>query len=120
MKGDQQIRIHAMSISNMMNTALSGMQAQTNRLSAVANNLANSDTPGYSRLATNLTATDWGGVEADVSTSSDPAAVDGGSNVDPAHELLDMTEAALSFKANASAFETGADLWDVLMSVKRD
>ncbi len=37
-----------------------------------------------------------------------------------ASEMLDAIGAELSFKANASVFETGADMWDVLMRIKRD
>jgi flagellar hook protein FlgE len=39
-----------MSIGGMMRTSISGMQAQSNRLSAVADNIANSDTNGYKRV----------------------------------------------------------------------
>jgi flagellar hook protein FlgE len=39
-----------MSIGGMMRTSISGMQAQSNRLSAVADNIANSDTDGYKRV----------------------------------------------------------------------
>lgn len=38
-----------MSIYGMMQTSISGMQAQSNRLSSVADNIANSDTYGYRR-----------------------------------------------------------------------
>ena len=38
-----------MSIYGMMQTSVSGMHAQSNRLSSVADNIANSDTNGYKR-----------------------------------------------------------------------
>lgn len=38
-----------MSLYGMMRTGVSGMNAQANRLSAVADNIANSDTTGYKR-----------------------------------------------------------------------
>ena len=41
-----------MSLFGMMRTSISGMQAQSNRLSAVADNIANSDTTGYKRYTT--------------------------------------------------------------------
>ncbi len=44
-----------MSISGVTSTALSGMRAQTTRVGAIANNIANSSTPGYARLNTSLT-----------------------------------------------------------------
>ncbi|RVA33421.1 flagellar hook protein FlgE, partial [Mesorhizobium sp. M7A.F.Ca.US.001.01.1.1] len=38
-----------MSLYGMMRTGVSGMNAQANRLSTVADNIANSDTTGYKR-----------------------------------------------------------------------
>jgi flagellar basal-body rod protein FlgC len=95
-----------------MNTALSGMLAQTTKVSVAASNVANSSTPGYSRLNASLQTTGSGGVQAAVSPISTDA--------DPASDLTDLVEAEQSYKANAVVFETGADLWDVLMSIKRD
>lgn len=108
-----------MSISAIMNTALSGMQAQTTRVSAVANNVANALTPGYDRAVTSFSTRPIGGVSASVSPAGEPP-LPGSSNVDLGSEMLEAIGAGLSFKANASAFETGADMWDVLMSIKRD
>ena len=42
------------------------------------------------------------------------------SDVDPATELTEMIEAEQAYKANAAVFETGADMWEMLMSIKRD
>ena len=55
-----------MSISGITSTALSGMRAQTTRIGAIANNVANVSTPGYARLNTSLTTTEPGGVQAAV------------------------------------------------------
>ena len=101
-----------MSISGITNTALSGMRAQTMRIGAIANNVANSSTPDYARLNTSLTAVASGGVQATVSPTA--------SDVDPATELTDLIEAEQAYKANAVVFETGADMWEMLMSIKRD
>ncbi|ANK91802.1 MULTISPECIES: flagellar basal body protein [Rhizobium] len=101
-----------MSISGITNTALSGMRAQTMRIGAIANNVANSSTPDYARLNTSLTAAASGGVQATVSPTA--------SDVDPATELTDLIEAEQANKANAVVFETGADMWEMLMSIKRD
>jgi flagellar basal-body rod protein FlgC len=109
-----------MSISAVMGIAVSGMQAQTKRLSAAANNIANIDTPGYDRLTTTLSSVPAsGGVSATVSPST-PATLPGSSNIDMASEMLDVIGAQQSFAANAAVFEAGADMWDVLMSIKRD
>ena len=45
-----------MSISGMMRTANSGMEAQSNRLSAVADNIANVSTTGYKRAYTEFSS----------------------------------------------------------------
>jgi flagellar basal-body rod protein FlgC len=91
-----------MNISSIMNTASSGMRAQTNRFAAVANNVANLSTPGYSRV--------------------DPATLttDEGQPADLATEMTDMMQATQAYKANAVVFETGADLWQWLATIKRD
>lgn len=39
---------------------------------------------------------------------------------DPALDMLDIVSAEIGFHANAAVFETGADLWDVLATIKRD
>ena len=82
-----------MTISSIMTTALSGMQTQQNRLTEAAANIAGSGPGGATRT------------DAEISL---------------ANEMLDVMSAETGFKANAMAFETGADLWDVLMSIKRD
>ncbi|ABC91025.1 probable flagellar basal body rod protein [Rhizobium etli CFN 42] len=101
-----------MSISGITNIALSGVRAQTTRVGAIANNVANSSTPDYARLNTSLTTVASGGVQA----TGNPTA----SDVDPATELTNLLEAEQSYKANATVFETGADMWEMLMSIKRD
>ncbi len=89
-----------MNISSIMNTASSGMRAQTNRFTA--NNVANLNTPGYSRIDPSTMTTDEG----------QPA--------DLATEMTDMMQSAQGYKANAIVFETGADLWQLLATIKRD
>lgn len=57
-----------MSLFGMMRTSVSGMQAQSNRLSAVADNIANSDTTGYKRYYTEFSQLVSPGVQS-VNTS---------------------------------------------------
>jgi len=45
-----------MSLNGMMRTGVSGMNAQANRLSTVAENIANSDTAGYKRASTEFSS----------------------------------------------------------------
>ncbi|MBY5365653.1 flagellar basal body rod protein [Rhizobium leguminosarum] len=101
-----------MSISGITSTGLSGMRTQTTRVGAIANNIANSSTPGYARLSTSLTSVVSAGVQAVINPTA--------SDVDPATELTDLIEAEQSYQANAVVFETGADMWEMLMSIKRD
>lgn len=108
-----------MSLSTVMGISLSGMQAQQTRATATANNIANAMTPRYDRLDTNFSSEDARSVRASVSPSG-AATSEEGSNVDLAQEAVALIESEIGFKANASVFEAGADMWDVLMSIKRD
>ncbi|TPP10945.1 flagellar basal body protein [Rhizobium glycinendophyticum] len=108
-----------MSLSAVMGISLSGMQAQQTRATATANNVANAMTPGYDRLETTFSSEATGGVRASVSPTGDKT-FDEMSNVDLAQEAVALAESEIGFKANASVWETGADMWDVLMSIKRD
>ena len=107
-----------MSISSVMRISASGMQAQQVRLGSIANNIANAQTPGYNRLETKLSSMETGGVTASVVPSGQPTFEDA-ANVDLASEVVSLVESEIAFKANAAAWETGAEIWDVLMSIKR-
>ncbi|CAH0341050.1 flagellar basal body protein [Rhizobium sp. CECT 9324] len=106
-----------MTITAAMNSAASGMFAQQSRLAATADNIANALSTGYDRRDTRMTTSSTGGVTA---TAVSSHTVDETANVDLGEDMLSLIETEIAFKANASAFETGADLWDVLMSIKRD
>lgn len=108
-----------MSLSATIHIAVSGMQAADRRLGNVANNLANVETDGYQRRVTATSDLRPGGVATATRSSSGPAEPQG-SNVDIATEMLDMIGAETAFAANAKVFETGADMWDMLLSIKRD
>jgi flagellar hook protein FlgE len=108
-----------MSISAAMGISLSGMEAQQTRAAATTNNVANAMTSGYARQDTQFSTTEQGGVSASV-TPSGSSPFSETSNVDLASEMLSLIETEIGFKANASLWETGADMWDVLMSIKRD
>jgi len=95
--------------------SLSGMRAQQTRLAAAASNLANQSTPGYTRLQASLTTEPTGGVSATLSaTSPQPG------GIDPLTEMVEVITAGNEFAANAAAWETGAEIWDVLLSIVRD
>ncbi|MFN7093590.1 MAG: flagellar basal body protein [Allorhizobium sp.] len=107
-----------MSISAIMSISVSGMQAHQTRLAATANNVANAMTPRYDRLDTKFIATETGGVAASVAPLDQPTLDE--AEVDLSSEILSLTESKIAFEANAAVWETGADMWDVLMSIKRD
>ncbi|MGF9564057.1 hypothetical protein [Neorhizobium sp. JUb45] len=43
-----------------------------------------------------------------------------GHDSDLTGDMLDVLQAETQFAANASVFETGADMWDMLMTVAKD
>jgi flagellar basal-body rod protein FlgC len=88
-----------MGLSSVAAIAFSAMQTQSNNLSATADNIANADTTGYR-------------AQGDVQPS--------GEGVDLAAQMVELTEEELAYRASAAAFETGADLWDILNVVTRD
>lgn len=106
-----------MSIAAITATSVSGMQAQSKRLVGTAGNIANITTPGYSRVTTQLTPEQTGGVSA---TLTRDLATETGKAVDPAQEMLDLIGAKLAFEANASVFETGADMWQMIATINKD
>ncbi|TCR85254.1 flagellar basal body protein [Rhizobium sp. BK376] len=109
-----------MNISGAMAISVQGITAQSVRLSTSANNMANIDTPGYRRSTASSSALMPGGVATKVSTASATAADPATSNVDPLQEAVTEVESRAAFQLNADAFETGADMWQALASMKRD
>jgi len=102
--------------------AASGMQAASSMLGAAANNLANSDTPGYRATRVDLAALQGGGVAADhVSQDSTPGPIepDGkeGSNVDPARESINLTRAKVLYSANAAVYRMADRMTGTLLDV---
>ena len=82
-----------MNLSSVMSTALFGMRSEQTRLANSAANIAGAG-PG--------------------------AASETDAEIDLANELMTIRQAEIGFAANAIVFETGAELWDVLMTIKRD
>ena len=92
--------------------ALSGLQAAQTQLNVTAQNIANSDTPGYQAERVDLVDLSTGGV-ATAGISKDPRpgpiSPDGtrGSNVDLGSEMLSLTRAKLLYSANAAVLKVG-------------
>jgi flagellar basal body rod protein FlgC len=85
-------RVSDMSISAILATSIYGMQDSARRLGQAAQNIA---------------------VPSAVSVNEDKS-------TDFADDLLDVISAEHGFAANASVFETGADMWEVLMTIVKD
>lgn len=98
-------------ISSIIHTAFSGMAAQQTRLDAVAQNIANVDTPGYVRKTVDMVSGPGGGVQA--------VTREGEGGVDLAMEMAEMIDTRMAYEANVSVMETGMDMWDALMSALR-
>lgn len=101
-----------MSLASILSTAMQGLQAQTTRLSVAADNVANVSSTGYAPQSVRMSAQSPEGVVADVTdrASEEP---------DPQTDMLNMIESSASFARNADAFDTGADLWDVVVKIAR-
>ena len=102
-----------MSMSAITAMSSQGLLAQGSMLAAHADNIANLATSGYVPQTVSTASLPGGGVRTDTRSS-------GANGIDETGEMTGMIESAEAFEANASVFETGADLWDVLMSIKRD
>lgn len=85
-----------MTISSMMTIALSGMRTEQSRLLDAAGTIARSG------------------------AAPEPGATETAAEIDLANELLTIRQAEIGYQANALVLEAGADLWDVLMTIKRD
>lgn len=93
-------------ISSSYGAALSGIQAASARLSASANNIANSDTPGYQRQQVTTTSGVYG-VEVAVERIDSLVQPDGqktgeSSDISLASELIDMKLAQVLYDANVN------------------
>lgn len=122
-----------------MSTAASGMEAQTERLTLISQNVANADTPGYQRKLVNFhTEMDretgaplvrTGQVSLDQSPLEmiyDPGhklADETGhvamSNVDIVVEIADAREAQRSFDANLSIFDQARNMYAGVLDLLR-
>ena len=111
--------------STSLQTAISGMRTQSDRLRHVSENTANTDTPGYQRKIMNFEQVSKDGMQtgevrsagvsldqSELSQIFDPshpmANDDGyydGSNVDLIVEIADAREAQRSYEANLKMFE---------------
>lgn len=119
-------------IFSAMGAASSGMDVQSQRIRLSAENLSNSDTPGYQRKLMFAAAVQGGGVEVkrlalspepgrELFDPSHPLANEQGvvtlSNVNMMVELADARESRRSFDANVQVFRQAQDFYRGLLGL---
>ena len=117
-----------------LSAAASGMEAQSNRLRHVSENIANADTPGYRRKTVSFQEMAEGRVKtgpvrldrSDLRRIHDPshplADANGdydGSNVDLIVEMADAREAQRSYEANLRLFDQARQMASSLFDLLR-
>lgn len=125
--------------SDALSLSASGLEAQSQRLRHLSENIANADTPGYRRKTVPFeTVFDGPGTPGHVETGSvrlDPTAPEmiydpahpladetghyAGSNVNLVIELADAREAQRSYEANLKMFEQARQMASSLMDLLR-
>jgi len=95
-------------------TALSGLQAATQRVGVAAQNIANASTPGYAVLSTRQVSDANGGVIVDVQSG---AAVPDQNSVDVANELVGMMTASYDFRANLKTIKITDNMQKSLLDI---
>src|SRR5580704_8389660 len=107
---------------NVFGIALSGMQAAQTQLNVTAQNIANSDTPGYQSESVDLVDLSTGGVGVGgISTDPTPGPPQPngtpGSNVDLGAEMINLTRAKLLYSANAAVLMVGERMTGALLDM---
>lgn len=117
-----------MSVTEIVRTAYSGLFAQSKRAETIAANIANAATPGYEPRTSSLgpgagrvfgagrqqERQDFAAAGGGLIGSGGAGIWDEQSAPDMANEMLDLIGTRVAWEANATAFETGADFWELL------
>jgi flagellar hook protein FlgE len=98
-------------MNSVPSIALSGLGAATQRLDAVAMNLANAQTPGYRRELVQQSAAPEGGVSTQVGLADQPGE-------DLAADLVDRMMASYAFAANVRVITTHQTMVGALLDVQ--
>lgn len=103
-----------MTVSSILATAFSGLQASATQAQTAANNVVNANTPGYQPQDTRTTSvvaprTSGSGIQAQI--------IDGNQGVDLTREFANLLIAETSYKANAQVIRQTEDLQDQLLDV---
>jgi flagellar basal body rod protein FlgG len=105
------------SISNAISIAASGMNAADALLNATANNIANADTPGYQDEGADLEPLEGGGVGVDTLDLSDVPNTSGGSNINLAQQMTNLSSAQFLYNANAAVISITNQMYGNLIDV---
>lgn len=90
--------------------ALSGMKAASDQMTVIAENVANADTPGYTRRAVELHETPGGGVAVGKAFST-------GQPVNVSSELVDMAQTQNAYKASAAVVDAVDSMMQDLLHI---
>ncbi len=95
---------------NALNTAVSGLRAQSARAYEIANNIANVSTPGFRPSDVRTVSIEAGGKGSGVLPKRHTADSAGGGDVDLARQLTNLIETDISYRANAKALQSAGDM----------
>lgn len=98
-------------MNSLPSIALSGLDAAMLRLSASANNIANSQTPGYRREFVMQASQDNGGVATRVGRANEAGS-------DLLQDIVDQTASTYSFKANLRVIQAYDEMMGSLLDVR--
>lgn len=90
---------------------LSGLKAAQARLDVASHNIANAQTPGFTRQTVTQAAQHSGGVKAEVTQAAVPGA-------DLATDLVGQISASYAFKANLKTIETAQQMTGSLLDLR--
>lgn len=112
-------------MASVFDIAASGLQAASLRLEASAQNVANVNTPGYRPVGVRQQAVPGGGVQASLGPSADvqgEARLDrtlaGLSGTDLVREHVELTVAAVAFRASLAALRSADEQAAAVLEIK--
>jgi flagellar hook protein FlgE len=98
-------------MNTVSSIGLSGLNAARTRLDVASHNIANAQTPGFTRQTVTQQAQQSGGVEAEVTQAAVPGA-------DLATDLVNQMAASYAFKANLKTIETEQRMMGSLLDLR--
>jgi len=96
--------------------SLSGLQVSAQRVAVSANNIANSQTPGYQTQRLDQEDQVQGGVRPTALQSSQ--SIQATNNVDLAAEAVDLKTSSLTYEANLKVFQVQNQMLGAVMDMK--